>query len=237
MWARARRADEAPPTRASRMNTAKGVSKSHGRRRAGRRRRPARSRERPECGPGTCAAWKKDRPRMTRTGGASTPHERDAKGARGEKTRGARRVRKTARAQRRRAWVPVAVAKTPERDGPEAGNPRTARRDRHTSKGRERAATTRETPRRSVRRAQRDGRPIGRAGDEGNPASRPPERDGERSRAGAAPNRTRRPREGRRRRTQGAEAHASPKSAAGSGGQANTPATSRKSSSRKVAIE
>lgn len=198
MWARARRADEAPPTRASRMNTAKGVSESHGRCRANRRRRPARSRERPGCGPGTCAAWKKDRPRMTRTGGASTPHERDAKGAQGEKTRGARRVRKTARAQRRRARVPVAAAKTPERDGPGPATP-----GRHGATGiRRRDASERKPQER--RPADLSGVPNAPGGQSAGPVTKeiPPEsapgKRRERSRAGAAPNRTRRPREGRR---------------------------------------
>ena len=93
------------------------------------------------------------------------------------------------------------------------------------------------------RPADLSGVPNATGGQSAGPVTKAIPRVGPRKETGTAQERVRRQTERGDREKDEDDAHkewkpkASPKSAAGSGGQANTPATSRKSSSRKVAIE
>jgi len=100
---------------ADRVNTAKGQSEPHGRRRVPKRTRPGRDNS-PSRGPGTCAEGKAatNDPRGRRLHECLTnaPETRGAKNRRGEPDHDARP-----------AWPPTPqrTGSTPQRDGPEAG--------------------------------------------------------------------------------------------------------------------
>jgi len=133
----ARDADEAHSPARSDQHCEGHDSESHGRRRA-TPNGPRPSRE-------NCPGAGPERGRL-KTPATNDPRgrrrRRDGKSARRKARTHPNRFRAGARHENRmgdatRAWVSGLHSETPKRDGPEAGDPRTARRGRHTSKGRE----------------------------------------------------------------------------------------------------